>query len=112
MNTLQRQINLTSFRFRSSACPPHMPATPLAMPVRNHRQTVAVRHFGIGASLSIKRQRLQGISGKNGIRFAKFDVAGRQTATQIVIVHRRQIIVHQRVGMDALNGGGRGVQRG
>ena len=33
-------------------------------------------------------------------------VASRATATQIVIIHRRQVVMDQRVGVDQLQGGG------
>ena len=55
---------------------------------------------------------MQGISRKNCVGFAKFNMAGRQAAAQIVIIHRRQIIMHQGVGMNAFDRRGRSIQRG
>ena len=53
---------------------------------------------------------LQGVSGEGCSRFVPFAVEGRLAAAQIVIVHARQIVMHQRIGMDAFDGQ-RSVQR-
>ena len=73
---------------------------------------VAVSHFRHWrVAQNRERQRLQGITRQDGIRLAKLDMAGGFTPTQIVVVHGREIVVDQRVGVDALNGGCRSVQR-
>jgi hypothetical protein len=55
-----------------------------------------------------KRQREQGIPGQNRQGFAKLLVTGRAAAAEIIIVHRGQIIVDQRVGMHHFQGATRG----
>jgi len=50
------------------------------------------------------------VAGENRGSFAKFFVASRLAAAQIVIIQRRQIVVDQRVGMDELDRA-RGMQR-
>ena len=44
-----------------------------------------------------ERQYLQRIAGEYGGRFIEGAMTGRATAAQVVIVHRRQIVMHQRV---------------
>ncbi|MOA44980.1 hypothetical protein D3C78_1673290 [compost metagenome] len=68
----------------------------------NHRQPIAQRHVGhVGIGQNGECQRLQCISGQNGIGLAKFDVAGWLTATQIVVIHGRQVVMDQRIGVNA-----------
>jgi len=43
----------------------------------------------------------QGIAGKQGGRLVEGLVCGRSSATQVVIVHAGQIVVDQRISMDA-----------
>src|SRR5207302_10656649 len=47
-----------------------------------------------------KRERLQGIAGQDGGRFTKFYVAGGLSAAQVIVVHRRQIVVNKRISVD------------
>ncbi len=47
------------------------------------------------------------IAGEDGHGFPKFDMGGRQAAAQRTIVHGGEVIMDQRVGMEALNGDGR-----
>src|ERR1700730_2454625 len=44
-----------------------------------------------------------GVPGKNPLVLAKLEVARGLPAAQIVVVHRRQVIVDQRVGVDQLD---------
>ena len=54
-----------------------------------------------GASASTSNaQRLQGIAGEDRGGFVEGDVHGRPAAAQGVVVHRRQVVVHQRIGVD------------
>src|SRR5947208_3220675 len=74
-------------------------------------------HFGKNGSSAFRRDRggadrfeCQGeecITGENGDGFAKFSVASRLAAAQIVIVESGQIIVDQRVCVDEFDGTGR-----
>ena len=50
----------------------------------------------------IKGKGQQGISGQNSGRFIIGSVYGRFASPQIVVVHGWQIIMHQRIGMQAL----------
>jgi hypothetical protein len=54
-------------------------------------------------------QTLQAVTGKNRAGFIEFFVGGRLAATQIVVVHCRQIVVNQRIGVDQLNRAGSAV---
>ncbi len=77
----------------------------------NHCQPIAIahlRHWRIGKDR--ERQRLQGISCQNGARLTVFNVAGRLAPAQIVIVHGRQIVMDQGVGVNALHGSSGGIQ--
>ena len=53
---------------------------------------------------------LQRIAGQDGGRFVEGDMGGRLAAAQGVIVHRRQVVMHQRIGVDELDGHRRRVQ--
>ena len=59
----------------------------------------------------LEGQRLQGIAGQDGSRFVEGDVHGRPAAAQGVVVHGRQVVVHQREGVHALHRAGGGIQR-
>ena len=54
-------------------------------------------------------QALQAVAGEDRAGFIEFLVGGRLAATQIVVVHRRQIVMHQRIGVDQLHRTGRAV---
>ena len=51
-----------------------------------------------------KRLRQQRVARQHGDAFAENFVVGRLAAAEIVVVHRRQIVVDERVGVDALDG--------
>ena len=57
----------------------------------------------------LKRQDLQRVSRQDGGRLVEGLVAGRPAPPQVVIVHGRQVVVHERVAMDQFDGTGRGV---
>ena len=59
------------------------------------------------ARQQLKRQRLQRIAHQQRRRLIIGLVAGRPAAPQIVVVHRRQVIVHQRVHVHEFDGAGR-----
>jgi len=48
----------------------------------------------------------QGIAGQDGDRFAEYLVVGRVSAPEVVIVHGRQVIMDQGIGVDHLHGTG------
>src|SRR5690606_21316364 len=72
-----------------------------------HPRGVGGRGRGEGG----ERQRLQRVAGQDRGRFAVGHVHGRLAAAQGVVVHRRQVVVHQRIGMHQLDRGGGRVQR-
>ena len=51
------------------------------------------------------------IAGQDRRRLVERLVAGRPAAAQVVVVHRRQVVVDQRVGVDHLHRAGRGHRR-
>ena len=54
----------------------------------------------------LERERLQRVAGEDRRRFVELPVSRRAAAPQIVVVHRRQVVVHERVGVNQLDGGG------
>ena len=49
----------------------------------------------------VESQRQQAVAGKDGGRLVEGLVHGRLAAAQIVVVHRRQIVMDQRIAVDA-----------
>ena len=64
-----------------------------------HRR-VAMR---VGMSQHLERHRQQPVAGKDCGGFVELFVAGRPAAPQVAVVHRRQVIVDQRIGMNHLD---------
>ena len=58
----------------------------------------------------LERERLQTIAHEERGRLVEFDVASRLAAAKHVVVHARQIVVHQRIGVNAFYGAGRDFQ--
>src|SRR5262249_59802127 len=58
---------------------------------------------GIRRRQYLKRQSEEGVARKYRARFAKSLVASRPSPPQIVVVHRRQVIMDQGVGMNHLD---------
>ncbi len=58
--------------------------------------------FGLRGDFKGLRQ--ERVAREHGHAFAKDLVIRKFAAAIIVVVHRRQIVMHERVGMDALNG--------
>jgi hypothetical protein len=48
----------------------------------------------------LERERLQRVAGENRGRLVEFDVRRRTAAAQVIVVHRRQVVVHERVGVN------------
>jgi hypothetical protein len=55
---------------------------------------------------NLKRQCQQAIAGQDGQRLAKFHMASWQAPTEVVIVHGRQVVVDERIGVNHLHGAG------
>ena len=62
------------------------------------------RHPAFGGLRRVRQhvecQRLQRIAGEDRGGFVEGDMHGRLATAQGVVVHRRQVVVHQRVAMD------------
>ena len=59
----------------------------------------------------LERERLQRVAGEDRRRFVELPVRRGTAAPQIVVVHRGQVVVHERVGVNQLDGGGDRVER-
>ena len=60
-------------------------------------------HLGVGMDLrpgqNVEGQSQQRVAGQDRGRLVEFLVHGRLAAPQVVIVHRRQVVMHQRIAM-------------
>ena len=63
--------------------------------------------MGLRVAENLERKGQQSVTGQNGRRLVEGDMAGGLAAAQVVVVHRRQIVVHQGVAMDAFKSGAR-----
>ena len=61
---------------------------------------------GSALGQNFKRDREQRVAREDGDAVTEDFVASGAAAAEIVIVHARQIVVHERVGVDALHGAG------
>ena len=66
--------------------------------------------IGMGAFVAqdLEGERQKRVAGEDGGRLIESDVKGRASAADGVIVHGRQIVMHERVAMDAFERGRRG----
>ena len=92
---------------RSMACPPAMPREPEATA---SSFTICNCLVGIVAEAmlgqQLERQALQRIAHQQRSRFVVFDMAGRLAAAQHIVVHAGHVVMHQRIGVNQLDGGG------
>ena len=58
----------------------------------------------------VEGQRLQRITGQDGAGLAECLVAAGLATAQIIIIHRRQVVVDQRIGVNELDCAGRAIQ--
>ena len=65
---------------------------------------VRIARPAFGLRGDFKRLRQQRVARQHGDAFAEHLVVGRLAAAEIVVVHRRQIVVDERIGVDALDG--------
>ena len=70
-----------------------------------HKTVLFVALGGLGLVGQLEGQGKQRVPGEHRDAFTVNDVIRRHAPTQIVVVHPRQIVVDQRVGVDALDGG-------
>jgi hypothetical protein len=73
-------------------------------------RTTESRPFRRANSLrqGLKGQREQRIPGQNGQGISEDFMASRPTAAQIVVIHRREVVMDQGIGMDHFHGAGGG----
>ena len=86
----------------STYWPPTMPSTPVAAVSSRERG----EHPGrLARLLAEEPDRLgeEAVAGEDRDVLAELDVRGRLAAAQLVVVHRRQVVVDQRVGVDQLD---------
>ena len=110
-----RKMTLTPFRRagrididRLSAA--HATAAPVALrefAPASPRGRAGLRRVG----QHLERQRLQRVAGQDRGGFVEGDVHGGLAAAQGVVVHRRQVVVHQRIAVDQFDRDGGGIQR-
>ena len=73
-----------------------------ARPAQRAARTSALR-IGRGIGEYLESQRLQRVAGENRRRFVEGAVGRWAPAPQVVVVHRRQIVVDQRIGVNAFD---------
>ena len=83
-----------------------MPPRPAARasPVTSAIRTAASGWVS-GPRQHVEGEREQAVAGEDRGRLVEFLVRGRPAAAQVVVVHRRQVVVHQRIAMHQLDRG-------
>jgi len=76
-----------------------------------HAHLGRCRNRGVGGE-NLESQHLQSVADQNSGGLIEGFVAGGPPAAQIIIVHRGQIVVHQRVGMNQFHRGSGAIQLG
>ena len=83
-------------------------------PARSVLSADAPPDAAVGIDRSIRqhceRQRLQRIAGQDRGGLVEGDVHGGLAAAQGVVVHRRQVVMHQRIAVDQFDRGGGGIE--
>ena len=88
--------------------PPTMPLTPVAAASSQTAASTSRRLALLVAQHEPERLGVEPVARQDRDVLAVLDVARRPPAAQVVVVHRRQVVVDQRVGVDQLE---RGRQR-
>ena len=87
--------------------PPTMPRVPAAAPsASTSSQRACGIGMGVGFGQHLEGAGLQRVAGQDGGGFVEGLVAARLAAAQVVVVHGRQVVVHQRIGVQHFDGGG------
>ena len=92
------------------AWPPAMPREPLAWASRAIISSCCLGSPSRLAGQHLEGHGLQAVADQQGGRFVVLDVAGRAAAAQHVVVHARQVVVDQRIGVDHFDGAGDDVE--
>ena len=85
---------------------------PLASNSTSRRRTAGSSRQSGSAGQNLERQHLQRIADQNRGGFIERLVTGRTAAAQVVVVHGRQIVVHQRISVNELHRAGGAVDSG
>ena len=90
------------------AWPPAMPNVPLASLSRSIKRRRTAGEAGSAGSRAsnLKGEGLQRVADQDRRRLVVGLVAGRAPAAQVVVVHGRKVVVHQRIHVDQLDGAG------
>jgi hypothetical protein len=54
-----------------------------------------------------ERERLQGVTDENRSGLVERTVASRASSAEVIVVHGRQVVMHEAIDVDQLDGGGR-----
>ena len=87
----------------SRNCPPTIPCAPAAVTSSRHRGEHVGRLALLLGEREAERLGEQPVAGQDRHVLAEGHVAGGLAAAQLVVVHRRQVVVDQRVGVDHLD---------
>ena len=94
------------------AWPPAMPRVPMASA---STRSISRRAIGGNRRRRVRQHfegaRLQRIAGENGRGFVEGAMTGGPATAQVVIVHGRQVVVHQAVDVDEFDRGRGGVEQ-
>ena len=88
--------------------PPIMPSLPAAFASsRTSRQRTSRRWVGRGLGQNLEGEGQKRIARQHRGRLVEGLLGRGPAAAQIVVVHAGQIVMHQRIGVQGLDGGGR-----
>ena len=105
---IQAQGHVSGFRGNVQGLPKNHALGPGRLRHAQH-QICAHRRILVTVRMgkAFEGQRLQGIAGQHGGSLVPFDMHGRPPPAQVIVIHARQIIMHEAVGMDHFDRGGR-----
>ena len=89
-------------RLTSTYWPPTMPLTPVAAASSRGAASTPLGSPRLLAEVA-ERLGVEPVAGEDRDVLAELHVGGRLAAAQVVVVHRRQVVVDQRVGVDQLD---------
>ena len=86
-----------------------MPREPLARARVSIMATRIAGRQGLVPGQDCEGQGLEGVAGEDGGGLVEGLVAGRAAAAQVVVVHGREVVMDQGIGVDQLDGAGGAV---
>ena len=108
--SLRRAVAFGPSAWRSAIWPPTIPPAPAAS-ARPHAHGSRRRAGSDCCATTSKASVKQPVAGQDRRRLVERLVAGRPAAPQVVVVHRRQVVVDQRIGVHHLQRTGRRQRR-